>query len=61
MALINTGAVTTTAAIYQAEGSEDGTNYYDIGTATSAAQNKTTVINVVDFIPKFVRLRVSTA
>jgi hypothetical protein len=60
-----TAFITTTSATapaqYQMEWSQDWASWYSMGTATTATAWQTVVINVVDIVPNFARLRVSTA
>lgn len=61
MMVVNVGAITTTAPALQLEGSEDGTNFYLLGSPLTAVASSTVQATLVDVIPKFVRARVSTA
>ena len=58
--VINMGAITTTAPQIQVEGSEDGTNWYAIGTPLLAVASATVEVTVAKSAT-FVRARVSTA
>lgn len=59
--MINVGAITTTAPQIQLEGSEDGTNWYQIGTPLTAVASSTVVAMNTNQMARFVRGRVSTA
>jgi hypothetical protein len=58
--VVNMGAITTTAPQFQIEGSEDGTNWYAIGTPLLAVASSTVEVTV-NKSATFVRARVSTA
>ena len=58
--VINLGAATTPPAL-QLEGSEDGTNWYAIGTPLTSIANATVEITYQDKSATFLRARVSTA
>ena len=58
--VVNMGAITTTAPAFQIEGSEDGTNFYAIGTPLTAVASSTVEVTV-NKSATFVRARVSTA
>lgn len=58
--VVNMGAITTTAPQFQLEGSEDGTNWYSIGTPLLAVASSTVEVTV-NKSATFVRARVSTA
>jgi hypothetical protein len=58
---VNMGAITTTAPQFILDGSEDGANWYPMGTALTSVASSTVVQAVSTYIPKFVRARVSTA
>jgi hypothetical protein len=60
-AVINMGAITTTPAEFQFQGSDDGTNWYAIGASVTPAASTTAVLTVLDFIPKYARIYVKTA
>ena len=58
--IVNMGAITTTPPAFQIEGSEDGVNWYAVGTPLTAVASSTVEVTV----PKsatFARARVSTA
>jgi hypothetical protein len=55
------GAITTTPAEFQFQGSDDGTNWYAIGASVTPAASTTAVLTVLDFIPKYARIYVKTA
>ncbi len=58
--IVNMGAITTTPPAFQIEGSEDGVNWYAVGTPLTAVASSTVEVTV----PKsatFTRARVSTA
>ncbi len=57
---VNMGAITTTAPQFQVEGSEDGANWYAIGTPLLAVASNTVEVTVGKSAT-FVRARVSTA
>ncbi|PBC38483.1 hypothetical protein CJ179_38425 [Rhodococcus sp. ACS1] len=58
--MINLGAATT-PPVLTLEGSEDGTNFYQLGGATlTGVASSTALMYVKDVMPKFVRARVST-
>ena len=59
--VINMGAITTTAPQIQMEGSEDGTNWYAIGTPLLAVASATVEMTITDKSATFIRARVSTA
>lgn len=60
--ICNVGAITTTAPALQLEGSDDnGTTWYNIGTALTAVASSTVQLTVVDINSQFCRARVSTA
>lgn len=56
----NLGAATT-APVLQLQGSEDGTNWYSVGTTFTPVASSTTVSVTKDVAPKFVRVLVQTA
>jgi len=58
---VNVGAITTTAPQIQLEGSEDGTNWYAIGTPLTAVASSSVVAMNINQMTRFVRGRVSTA
>lgn len=58
--VVNMGAITTTAPAFQIEGSEDGANWYPIGTPLTAVANSTVEVTV-NKSATFARARVSTA
>lgn len=59
---VNVSAITTTTAPQlQLEGSEDGANFYEMGSPLTAVASSTVVLHVDNMQPKFVRARVSTA
>lgn len=59
--IVNMGAITTTAPIFQLEGSEDNSNWYSLGTALTSVASSTVVMNTGTTTPsKFIRARVST-
>ena len=57
--VINIGAATTPPAL-QIEGSEDGTNWYAVGSPLAAVASSTVQLTLVDMSATFVRARVST-
>lgn len=57
---VNMGAITTTAPAFQIEGSEDGVNWYAVGTPLTAVASSTVEVTVAKSAT-FVRARVSTA
>lgn len=60
--VVNMGAITTTAPQFVIEGSEDGTNWYQLSAAALLSVASATVIQTVNLtICSFVRARVSTA
>lgn len=59
--VVNMGAITTTAPQFQIEGSEDGANWYAIGTPLLAVASSTVQSTVQSLSVTFVRVRVSTA
>jgi hypothetical protein len=59
--VVYAGTITTTAAAYQLEGSETGTEWYSIGSAVTPATTVTSVTFNANTTPKFVRVRVSSA
>jgi hypothetical protein len=58
--VINLGAATTPPAL-QIEGSEDGTNWYAVGSPLTGVASSTVQLTVASLSPTFVRARVSTA
>lgn len=58
---VNMGPITTTAPQFTLEGSEDGANWYAVGTALTSIASSTVSQVVQTFIPKFVRAKVTTA
>lgn len=58
--VVNMGAITTTAPQFQLEGSEDGVNFYAIGTPLTTVASSTVEVTVGKSAT-FVRARVSTA
>lgn len=59
---VNMGAITTTAPIFQLQGSEDGTNWYAFGGTLTGVASTTVNTLVKDVaLPKFVRVFVQTA
>lgn len=56
----NLGA-TTTAPVLQLQGSEDGSNWYAIGSTFTPTGASTSIQIVKDFVPKFARVIVATA
>ena len=58
--VINLGAATTPPAL-QLEGSEDGTNWYAIGTPLTGVANNTVQLTVTGLSATYTRARVSTA
>lgn len=58
--VVNMGAITTTAPAFQIEGSEDGVNWYPVGTPLTAVASSTVEVTVNKSVT-FVRARVSTA
>lgn len=58
--IVNMGAITTTAPAFQVEGSEDGVNWYAVGTPITAVASAT-VEATVNQSATFARVRVSTA
>ena len=58
--IVNMGAITTTAPAFQVEGSEDGVNWYAVGTPITAVASAT-VEATVNKSATFARVRVSTA
>lgn len=63
MATLNMGAITTTAPVITIQGSEDGTNWYPLGTSPSltGAASSTVVNYIANAAPNFVRGTVTTA
>jgi hypothetical protein len=59
--VINVGAITTTAPAIQLEGSEDGVNFYAIGTPLTAVANSTVQVTNISISSTYARARVSTA
>lgn len=59
--VVNVGAITTTAPAIQLEGSEDGINFYTIGTPLTAVANSTVEFTAIDKSSTYTRARVSTA
>lgn len=60
--IVNMGAIITTAPQFVVEGSEDGTNWYQISATPLTAVASSTVIQTISgYIPMFARVRVSTA
>lgn len=58
--IVNLGAATT-PPVLQLQGSEDGTNWYNIGTTFTPTASATTVTVNKDISPKFARILVQTA
>lgn len=58
--VVNMGAITTTAPQFQLEGSEDGTNWYAIGTPLTSIASNTVEVTIAKSAT-FVRAMVSTA
>jgi hypothetical protein len=60
--LVTMGAITTTAPTFIVEGSEDGTTFYPLpGSSYTPVANSTDGIYIMNVIPKFARVRVSSA
>ena len=59
--VVNVGAITTTAPQLQLEGSDDTTSWYAIGSPLTAVASSTVVLNYTGIMPKYIRVRVSTA
>ena len=59
--VLNMGAITTTAPAFQIEGSEDGVNFYPVGTPLTAVASSTVQYTLQATSCTFVRARVSTA
>lgn len=59
--VVNMGAITTTAPSFQIEGSEDGANFYPIGSPLTGVASSTVQLTVQGTSCTFVRARVSTA
>jgi len=59
--VVYAGTVTTTAAGYQLEGSENNTDWYSIGSAVTPASTVTSVTFNANTTPKFIRVRISSA
>lgn len=59
-AVLRMGAITTTAPVFSLEGSEDNSNWFDLGTTITGVASSTVRAKVSDYV-KFVRARVSTA
>lgn len=57
---VHMGAITTTAPVIALEGSEDGTNWYELGTLTPTA-NAMSSLSVANVLPTFVRADIKTA
>lgn len=57
----NVGAITTTAPTLTVQGSEDGTNWYSLGTTITPTANSTAVTIIKDFTPKFLRVQTTAA
>jgi len=59
---VNMGAITTTAPIFQLEGSEDATNWFSIGTTLTSVASSTVSYGTGSVMSvKWIRARVSTA
>lgn len=58
--IVNMGAITTTPPAFQIEGSEDGVNWYAVGTPLTAVASSTVEVTVLKSAT-FARARVSTA
>lgn len=59
--VVNAGAITTTAPAFQLEGSEDGSNWYAIGSPLTAVASSTVEVTVAAKSATYTRVRVSTA
>lgn len=59
--VVNMGAITTTAPVLGLQGSEDGSNWYDVGPTLAAVASSTAQLTVPDIAVKFVRAVVKTA
>ena len=59
--MIRMGAITTTAPAFKLQGSNDNSNWYDIGTAMTAVANAIVTIQADAILPSYVRAIVSTA
>lgn len=59
--VVNMGAITTTAPVFTLQGSEDGTNWYNIDTGLATVANSTVEKTIIDRSCTFVRAIVSTA
>jgi hypothetical protein len=60
--LIVSMAAGGTAPVIQLQGSEDNTNWYNIGTALTATVGATTALSIADgSVPKFCKATVATA
>lgn len=59
--VVNAGAITTTAPAFQLEGSEDGSNWYAIGSPLTSVASNTVEVTVSARSATYTRARVSTA
>lgn len=59
--IVNMGAITTTAPVFQMQGSDDNLNFYDIGATLTAVANSTVQLTVYELPCKFTRVIVKTA
>jgi hypothetical protein len=57
---VNMGAITTTAPVFQLQGSEDGTNWYAFGGTLTSVANTTVTLLANGYMPKFCRAFVQT-
>ena len=58
--VVNIGAATT-APVFQLEGSEDGINFYNIGSTLTSVANNTVQLTVTGLSATFVRAKIATA
>lgn len=59
--VLNMGAITTTAPQFILEVSEDGTNFFEIGTALTGVANSTVQLKVDIYSAKYIRAKVKVA